>query len=49
MRTIIIGATAAGMKCCESKRTNPDLHYVIRKRDYVSFGACGTLFCWRAL
>ncbi|MCT3529303.1 CoA-disulfide reductase [Latilactobacillus curvatus] len=43
MRTIIIGATAAGTSAAaKAKRTNPDLDITLyEKRDYVSFGACG--------
>ncbi|SPC36665.1 CoA-disulfide reductase [Latilactobacillus fuchuensis] len=43
MRTIIIGATAAGTSAAaKAKRTNPDLEITMyEKRDYVSFGACG--------
>lgn len=43
MRTIIVGATAAGTSAAaKAKRTNPDLDITLyEKRDYVSFGACG--------
>lgn len=43
MRTIIIGATAAGTSAAaKAKRTNPELAITMfEKRDYVSFGACG--------
>lgn len=43
MRTIIVGATAAGTSAAaKAKRMNPELEVVMYEmRDYVSFGACG--------